>query len=306
MKNKLVVFSLIICILTIIFIIFVSNYNVRVKDNNHLLSNKLKEIIIDDNISYYVLDNQEWFDEDETTNDIHVIFRFRASEGIEYIIGPNGNKIYGNGKTVISVDYSTPINTDLNFKLKIVRKNEVEKKITITENDVYNNFNVEFDYNGLKEIINTSINIYEYNSEIKYHYIINMEDNFEYYYKLYDGDNNWIRLNDANLYLKYAGILYFKKVDQYNNSIYLIKDSYSFKAEQNGYYEIECWGANGGYSIVDGGYGAAGGIGGYAKGKIYLNEGDKLFAYIGDKGMDAAVRRNSTGGYNGRRKWNMG
>ena len=85
-----------------------------------------------------------------------------------------------------------------------------------------------------------------------------------------------------------------------------IKNTYSytgsyqtFTAPYNGMYKVELWGAQGGTSIAQGATGKVGGKGGYTAGSIYLNAGEKLYVYIGGKGTNATVGKNSTGGYNG-------
>ena len=66
-----------------------------------------------------------------------------------------------------------------------------------------------------------------------------------------------------------------------------------FIVPKTGYYKVELWGAQGGSNEV-----ATGGKGAYTTGKIYLNEGTKLYLYIGGMG---AISKDSvvTAGYNG-------
>ena len=72
-----------------------------------------------------------------------------------------------------------------------------------------------------------------------------------------------------------------------------------FEAKDSGYYKMECYGAKGGYSRIDGSIGATGGNGGYTFGVIYLEKGEKLYVYVGGHGADAVVGKDAKGGYNG-------
>lgn len=58
-----------------------------------------------------------------------------------------------------------------------------------------------------------------------------------------------------------------------------------FEATVSGEYQLEVWGAQGGYDIC--GYDTyRGGYGGYSKGKITLKAGDKLYVAVGGAGVD--------------------
>ena len=65
-----------------------------------------------------------------------------------------------------------------------------------------------------------------------------------------------------------------------------------FVAPNTGKYTIELWGASGGSK--DGG-----GLGGYTKGVIKLNQNEKLYIYVGGKGTTTTGKTGATGGYNG-------
>ena len=78
-----------------------------------------------------------------------------------------------------------------------------------------------------------------------------------------------------------------------------------FTAEYSGYYKLEAWGAEGGtaystYQTVGYSYG---GLGAYTSGVIYLEKGDKLYIYVGGRGIDnKSTSKNIgvvAGGYNG-------
>ena len=76
-----------------------------------------------------------------------------------------------------------------------------------------------------------------------------------------------------------------------------------FTAPQDGEYEIELWGASGGF--YDGG---AGGYGGYTKGTITLNKGEILYVYVGEGGTQgtAGVAATSTVGQGAKATFNGG
>ena len=64
-----------------------------------------------------------------------------------------------------------------------------------------------------------------------------------------------------------------------------------FTAEYSGYYKLEAWGAQGGNNTK-------GGKGAYTSGIIYLNEGEKIYVYVGGQGGSNDTTTN-IGGYNG-------
>ena len=61
--------------------------------------------------------------------------------------------------------------------------------------------------------------------------------------------------------------------DYYSIPFYFTGDSQTFTADKSGYYDIELWGARGGY------YGS---LGAYTRGTIYLAQNEKLYFYIGE------------------------
>lgn len=70
---------------------------------------------------------------------------------------------------------------------------------------------------------------------------------------------------------------------------YSYNGSYStFTAQTTGYYQLEVWGAEGGYRSSN----TYSGKGGYASGKIFLKQGEILYIYVGGNGT-------SHSGYNG-------
>jgi hypothetical protein len=70
---------------------------------------------------------------------------------------------------------------------------------------------------------------------------------------------------------------------------------YMFTASQDGVYQIEVWGAQGGNNLVGANQSTvfSGGKGGYTRGNVYLSAGQQLFVYVG--GMPTSY----VGGYNG-------
>ena len=76
-------------------------------------------------------------------------------------------------------------------------------------------------------------------------------------------------------------------------------DVQSFVAPTTGYYEVELWGASGGYSICDGRYCVQGGNGAYTRGIIHLNSQQELFVYVGQVGSNAIRGANAPASYNG-------
>ena len=80
---------------------------------------------------------------------------------------------------------------------------------------------------------------------------------------------------------------------------YTYKGEYqTFTAPFSGYYQMELWGAQGGsYNTTS----AAGGLGSYTSGKIYLDAGKTLYVFVGGTGSNPTAYEISTGG-----GWNGG
>ena len=102
----------------------------------------------------------------------------------------------------------------------------------------------------------------------------------------------------------YVKITYVSKT--YNSGTMLLQgDSvtfdkptyYELDIKVSGYYQLEAWGAQGGFaksSTYRGGYGS------YSTGVSYLEAGTKLYIYVGGKGQNGYYAGQSTaGGYNG-------
>ena len=71
-------------------------------------------------------------------------------------------------------------------------------------------------------------------------------------------------------------------------------------APATGTYTMECWGASGGGSRKNGTFQAnEASLGGYVYGKLDLTKDATFYIYVGQKGTDAVVGKNSAGGWNG-------
>ncbi len=118
---------------------------------------------------------------------------------------------------------------------------------------------------------------------------------------MYDGNDTKIpRINTQN---GYASIQFLGKdfeEETFSKTEFNFKNNYEeYDVPKTGYYKIECYGAKGGYSRINGSIGASGGNGGYISGFIELKKGEKLYVYVGGHGADAVVGKDAKGGYNG-------
>lgn len=77
----------------------------------------------------------------------------------------------------------------------------------------------------------------------------------------------------------------------------------TWTAPRTGYYKIETWGAQGGYSHVNSFTNHNPGKGGYSKGVIYLTSGTQLYLYVGGAGNSVSNSNPEVGGTGG---WNGG
>ncbi len=69
---------------------------------------------------------------------------------------------------------------------------------------------------------------------------------------------------------------------------------------QSGYYKLEVWGAQGGSTLYNNATGQSGGLGAYAAGYVYLNQGDNLYIYTGGKGGSGVkAKTTALAGWNG-------
>lgn len=76
---------------------------------------------------------------------------------------------------------------------------------------------------------------------------------------------------------------------------YTFTGSYQeFTAPYTGYYTVELWGASGGGASDE-----PGGLGGYTKGVIKLNQNEKIYIYVGGQGKTATGKTGAVSSYNG-------
>ena len=62
-----------------------------------------------------------------------------------------------------------------------------------------------------------------------------------------------------------------------------------WEAPTNGYYKVSVWGASGGSGNTDGVTNTSYGKGGYTEGILYLEQGEKLYIYVGGQGGNAST-----------------
>ena len=118
----------------------------------------------------------------------------------------------------------------------------------------------------------------------------------------YDGNGTQVG-NSGNGYVK---ITLLNKSDQAQDEVKTVEKKWmfgysgnyeTFIVPANGYYNVQLWGAQGG-SYNDGN--AAGGLGAYTSGKIYLEKGKILYIYVGSQGYNPTNLNQLTGaGWNG-------
>jgi len=92
----------------------------------------------------------------------------------------------------------------------------------------------------------------------------------------------------------YARITYIRNRSDIETVYAYIGDYQTYEVIQDGYYQLEAWGAQGGH-YDDSNYG---GKGAYTSGEIYLEKGTNLYVYVGGQGP-AIVDYTNIGGYNG-------
>ena len=122
--------------------------------------------------SYVVYDNQN-------EHSIKILITLNSEKGIEYIECPNGNKIYGNSKTKILLDYSVKSDENYIFKVKEKELNEIQKEINVNNvsiGDTTLKLNIDEDFDGYETLsINNKIEL----------------ENYKTYYKIGKSEN-WI------------------------------------------------------------------------------------------------------------------
>lgn len=90
-----------------------------------------------------------------------------------------------------------------------------------------------------------------------------------------------------------AEFYYLARVYTYTGSVV------RFTAPVSGQYKMECWGAQGGYTVYNNKYGY-GGKGGYAVGNFLISNNQEVFVVVGGKGGDTTnANQTGKGGFNG-------
>ena len=122
------------------------------------------------------------------------------------------------------------------------------------------------------------------------------------YSVILDGNNSDIEPKDG--LDGHATITFYgdklKENIEYSKTEYNYTGNYQeYEVKETGYHKIQCWGADGGYSVGNGSRRANGGTGGYTSGIIYLEKGEKIYIYVGGHGEDAVAKKDSPNGYNG-------
>ena len=144
--------------------------------NNSRILNKVFDIQINKEtiplLSYIVYDNQD-------EQNIKGILTVSSEKEIEYIEYSNGQRIYGNGKNTISIDYITSKNSKYIFNIKEIGQNEKREEITITDQIIEETLKIEkiSDNTGYK-----TIEISE-NMDLK---------GFKTYYKIGKDSTQWV------------------------------------------------------------------------------------------------------------------
>ena len=216
-----------------------------------------------------------------------------------YSIGKVYNKNYGTGviDNCYKIDADTKL-TELNAGIDGIEGKDTESPWVILEN--INDGNPILDW----QVENCDIPIYTANQLIQ---SINGVIINERIYK-HTAYNECILQNNIDIFLGYKDLIESNKINLDKNGFNInwsnigefeyIKNKQEVSLPQ-GQYQIECWGASGGYSMADGKIGAYGGNGGYTKGILALYKTEKIYIYVGGHGSDAFVGQNSLLGYNG-------
>lgn len=139
------------------------------------------------------------------------------------------------------------------------------------------------DTNGIDKILYTDENQREItiNCNNKTEMAIDYKtDNFVHHYFTEVSSNGQKTINDLYLEISINDYQYAGNVQEYTVST-------------SGYYKIEAWGASGGR-----GYGDVNpyGLGAYVSGKVYLEEGQVLYLYLGEKGVNQTATTTFNGG----------
>lgn len=135
--------SIVFILLIILIIVFF---------NREQILNSVKSFVLraenDYSFEYSILDNSN-------EENIKVLISVQSMNSIEYIEEPNGNKIYGNGKNKILLDYSVKKDEESKFIVKIANKEIKEEKITITS-DYLKDVPVTIEKDDPEQLINVT------------------------------------------------------------------------------------------------------------------------------------------------------
>lgn len=109
-----------------------------------------------------------------------------------------------------------------------------------------------------------------------------------------------ITIKVTNQYVSEPVIYTIKAAEASENNSYTYTGEYKeYIVPYTGVYKFEVWGAGGGTSRINGSVGNYAGKGGYASGDITLKKGEKYYVYVGQKGTDAVVKKDSVATWNG-------
>ena len=92
-----------------------------------------------------------------------ILLKISNENGIEYIITPENNKIYGNGKNDIYIDYSVVLGEDTSFSIKPINKNIETETINVKQKEIDDLFYITEEYleNNTVCSINTTVDFPE-------------------------------------------------------------------------------------------------------------------------------------------------
>ncbi len=169
-KKKLIIILLLIIIVAIFFIMgkngFIENVT-RIIRGEEDRQEEIGELF-----SYIVYDNK---DEENTK----VLITVNSESGIEYIQCPNGNKIDGQGKKKLGIDYGVNKEQEYKFIIKEINNEEQEKKLYI-DNNIIENTAVKLNIEDIEGY--TTFNCEN---------IINFDGYNECYYKIGEKNDEW-------------------------------------------------------------------------------------------------------------------
>ena len=180
-----------------------------------------------------------------------------------------------------------------NGYVKITRVSDIEKfikSINVSSCDIDKNFypfTTEYTCNVKNNVTDITLSVELFSDKL----IVNGLGNK----KLSIGENTFeVSVSDAKNNKKVYYIKINREGETYNFDY--TGTEQTFLVPNSGRYRLETWGAQGGN--VDE---YVGGYGGYSRGIVQLNKGDKLYINVGGKGLTSNVGTNGivNGGYNG-------